>query len=107
MARKSMKELEEEIEQVRKQLRKNEELMRRAAIKAIKLMAKIKQCETPRLWVTSGTTTADQHFGWQPASQEERAQLRTQRAINRPDRNYEGDPRLSSTLTPSLTANIG
>jgi len=85
MGKKTIKELQGENEQLRKQLRENEELMRRAAIKAIKLMAKLKESEAPQLWVTNGTTTADQYLGWQPTAHEERAQLRTQRAINRPN----------------------
>ena len=88
MARRTIKELEEENEQLRKQLRENEELMRRAAISAIKLMSKIKQSEAPQLWVTSDTATADQRLGLQPTLQEEGAQLRTPRAINRPNQDF-------------------
>ena len=68
MAKPTVKELLEENEQLRKQLRQNEELMRRAAITAIKLMAKIRQSEAMRPWALSGTATIDQSFGSQPTS---------------------------------------
>jgi hypothetical protein len=76
MAKKTIKELQEENEQLRKQLRENEELLRRAAIKAIKLMAKIKQSEAPQFWIATDMTPNDRHLGWQQTPQAESAQVR-------------------------------
>ena len=82
MPKKTIKELQEENEKLRKQLRENEELLRRAAIKAIKLMAKIKRSEAPQFWIANDTTLSDRHLGWQSTPQEDRAQLSRQPTIN-------------------------
>jgi hypothetical protein len=68
MAKPTVKELLEENEQLRKQLRQNEELMRRAAIRAIKLMAQLKKSQAMYPWASGSTTKVDESLGFEPTS---------------------------------------